>query len=533
MEQIKKLLAPVKKYGFWASCGVILLASTAMWYKASSGLENEAESNLSAINAKYQAAQSIASKQKHPNEHSNKEMDALIERTLQSVVEAWDKQYSFQETILRWPRDLEDDFISAVTPLKPIEAHIDYPTPLDQELKVDFRHRYANYVDNLLPRLATLVGSTWLSKRDSAMTSGAPVGSADNQPQVLVQWNSSDQARLLATHFDWSKQPDSAPTTLQILYAQEDLWVLTALMSIIRQTNGDIDSRHEAVVKTIDSVMIGRAAIGRSGRIIRLQGGAASGMGTETGGADMYTGGATEMYDTSSETGMPGTQRAIPDPAEGRYVDNEYTPIAADTLRTALRSPTSNDAFLVVAKRMPIRLKLVVNQRKLHRLLAECGNSLLPVEVRQVRLNRTKSSPATQFGGGDMYGGGGAEMYGGAGADMYAGGETGLPGDESGLTGAADAYSGGESMYGGGMYGGGMYGGGMYGGSGASTADMKDRQVVSSTSNYDVPVELYGLIYIYNPVDREKLGIAEEVAQEAASAEAEVAEGTANEPPAG
>jgi hypothetical protein len=35
---------------------------------------------------------------------------------------------------------------------------------------------------------------------------------------------------------------------------------------------------------------------------------------------------------------------------------------------------------------------------------------------------------------------------------------------------------------------------------------MRSRTTVSSTSKHDVPVDIYGIIYIYNPVDREKLG---------------------------
>jgi hypothetical protein len=102
----------------------------------------------------------------------------------------------------------------------------------------------------------------------------------------LVVWTSSDQGRLLGAHFDWSSQPDQAPTTLQLLYAQEDLWVLTALMYIIRRTNGEVESRHEAVVKTIESIMIGRSAVGRAGQITRL-GGAAMGGGMSPMGMGM------------------------------------------------------------------------------------------------------------------------------------------------------------------------------------------------------------------------------------------------------
>lgn len=46
------------------------------------------------------------------------------------------------------------------------------------------------------------------------------------------------------------------------------------------------------------------------------------------------------------------------------------------------------------------------------------------------------------------------------------------------------------------------YGGGMNN-FGSAMGDLANRTQVSSTTTHDVPVELYGIIYIYNPVDKE------------------------------
>lgn len=197
--------------------------------------------------------------------------------------------------------------------------------------------------------------------------------------------------------------------------------------------------------------------------------------------------------------GGAGAMRLTADPADGRYVDNNYTPLRAERVREAMKNRNPADAFLVVAKRMPIRLRLLVDQRKLHRLLAECGNSLLPVEIRQVRLNRGKSS-----GGG----GGGYDMGGGPGYDMGGG-----PGyDPSGAPGMGGGFGEGmgASTYDGGMGdnystdGGTAYPSGSGGmGSFSPLENLEGRSQISSTTSHDVPVELYGIIYIYNPVDKE------------------------------
>jgi hypothetical protein len=536
------------------------------WYTARSGLKSEFTENLGKIKTSFQSADTLKKKEAPPNEHSNVEMDKLLDDTLRKVVQAWQKQYTHQDMILQWPRELLDDFIARVRPLKPIELKVEFPTPPHQELKVDFRQRYANYVERLLPKLAVLIKSRWMPGRTISETDNmnvAPgtmpgVGATASETPPLVVWDGQDQARLFGIHFDWSKQPDSAPTTLQVLYAQEDLWVLTALMHIIHNTNGEIETRHEAVVKTIESVMIGRSAVGRAGQITMLGGGSQLGggdgmypMGMEGGSSDESSATSGMMGEGMSGSGMmgegmsgsgmmgegmsgsgmmgegmmdsgmmgSGMMGTMPatamDPANFRYVDNEYKPLPATRVREAMQAGTPEDAFLVVAKRMPIRMRLVVDQRKIHRLLAQFGNSVLPVEIRQVRVN----PPAGGSGYGGGYGGYGGESMGYGGEGMGYGGGMGQMMGMDTYGGGSDSESTYGTMPGAGGYGmGGMgygsegYGQGGYGygeGGYGSTAGMnvKDRREVSSTTKYDVPVEVYGIIYIYNPVDAAKLGI--------------------------
>jgi hypothetical protein len=122
---------------------------------------------------------------------------------------------------------------------------------------------------------------------------------------------------------------------------------------------------------------------------------------------------------------------------------------------------------------MPVRIRVKVDQRRLHRVLAECGNSRLPIEIRQVRINRPPAASNDTGGGmGDM---GGA----------MAGGSFGPPG-----------VMGGEDM-------GGM--GGMFGGAGrpGRVAAVGDASVDPNL----IDIELYGIVLIYNPVNRSQLGL--------------------------
>lgn len=539
MDQIKVFARMAAKHVFWIGCGLILAGSMGSWFMARQSLHSEFEKNQGDIKSKFTAVKGLQAKRDPPNAKSHEEMDKLLENTLKLVVQAWQLHYAQQETILRWPMDLKEDFVAAVRPLKPIEAKVEFPTPPNQELKVDFRRRYAGYVGNLLPRLADIPGAIWAVGRTGSggmpgMMGGTPALSPEEMQRLgqrkppIVIWDPADQARLVSTHFDWSRQPDSSPTTLQLLYAQEDLWVLTALMHIIRQTNGQIESRHEAVVKNIETILIGRQAPPRAGKVVRL-GGGGGGMG-EMGGMDggmagpegdsAMPGMGADMMGSApggdlmgpgdmaggEMGGMGGTAQRVVDPAEGRYVDNEYQALKAEKLRSALTaaSPTPDDAFLVVAKRMPIRIRLVVDVRKLPRLLAQLGNSMLPVEVRQVRINRSKDAGGGMDIMGGNYGGIGGMMGGGLmggemmGADMM--------GAEAGM---GMGYGMAPDMGPGAGMGMGGYGATPYGtdyGAGGGQ-NIKGRTSVASTSQNDVPVEIYGIIYIYNPVDQKKLGV--------------------------
>src|SRR4051812_48692261 len=120
---------------------------------------------------------------------------------------------------------------------------------------------------------------------------------------------------------------------------------------------------------------------------------------------------------------------------------------------------------------MPVRMRVVMDQRKLPLFLSECANSRLPVEVKQVRINRPAGSSAA----------GGSTSY------------------------SSSSTSGGDSMmmspFGGGGGGGGMlspYGSGGGGGS---------NQKAQGPDPNNVTAELFGIIYIYNPPNDAQLGI--------------------------
>ena len=96
-------------------------------------------------------------------------------------------------------------------------------------------------------------------------------------------WDLQDQAPLQNRRFDWSSNPDKAPKTLDILYAQEDLWVLNALMRIVANTNRDATARYNAIIKEFNTWTLVRT-VGRNHPRDASRGGRRHGMSGSGGG---------------------------------------------------------------------------------------------------------------------------------------------------------------------------------------------------------------------------------------------------------
>ena len=276
---------------------------------------------------------------------------------------------------------------------------------------------------------------------------------------TIVDWNPNSQQFIQQNHFDWSAGYGKTPTSLEVLYAQEDLWVLTALVDIIKQTNGDATVRHSAAIKEIQDISIGKYAGGVAGKVrTATSPGAAAATDQESSAATADA--AEPAEEPSGPVGEEGELgEKLVDPADLRYVDKDYKPLAAAQLRQAY-SGNEADAYLRVAKRMPIRMRLRMDQRKINTLLAECANYKLTVEVRQVRVNPPDAGSAQDDGGG-----------------------------REALRQPSYVEPGGDRREG---------PGGPVGPPGTETVDM--------AFPYDVTVEIYGIIYIYNPVDEAILG---------------------------
>ncbi|KAA1261632.1 hypothetical protein LF1_41870 [Rubripirellula obstinata] len=487
MDQLKEYFAVAVKYGFWIGCGTVFLLSLVFWYLSTSTLATEAEKQTSSIKASISTVSQIQSElSMHPNAQSHAEMQKLIEDRQNQVLESWETLFERQSEILVWPEDvLTKKFVDQYRNKIPIEYYVEYPTPEADSLTTSMRSTYAKHIKNELPDLAEIAGAEWTANFDTSsnnagmMGGGMGVARRNIDPNLreeailglrqgpLVVWTQQSQANLLTDLFPWRQA--GLPNTLEIYYSQENLWVLRQLLEIIGKVNGPAKQPYQAKIHEINGIKIGSSVVFGAGQISapgssRVSTGMGMGMGMSDMGMDDMG-----MDDFGMGMGM-GEEDESPDPAEFRYVSESLEKIAAVDLRSALKDIKPQNVALAIAKRLPVMMSLKMNQRAIPELLAACGSAKLMVKVRQTRIMpKGKVSTASSGGGGG----------GGMGMDM------GMDDLEM-----EDGMGMGMGM------GGSSMGRGMTG---------NDQPI--DEFPLDMQVEIYGLIYIYNPPDLDKLAI--------------------------
>ncbi|MGB7329208.1 MAG: hypothetical protein WBD31_30280 [Rubripirellula sp.] len=494
MDKIKEQLAVAMKYGFWIGSAVVFLGSLGVWFMTTSKLSDENASQTSKINQAISTVSSVEGElSTHPNAISHEKMEALIEKRQQEVLESWKTLYDRQRDILTWPEEeLTKNFVDEFRDLIPIEVFVEFPTLESDEKEITLLATYQRYIKKSLPGIAEIAKAEWTAEFESAGGGGmgmdmgmgmgmdmgmemgmgmgpmASVGITGAVEGPLVKWPQASQSSLLSDLFPWR---GSLPSTLEVYYSQENLWVLKQLLQIVAKVNGDATQPYQAQIHEISKIAIGRSVKAGAGTISKPGANASMGMGMGMGMDDM---GMDDMDMMGMEMGMEmGMGMGMEmegdgvDPAENRYVDVAGEKIDAASLRSALTTDRPDNVALAVAKRVPVMMSLKMNQRAVPELLAVCGSVPLMVHVNQVRILPANASATS--------GGGGMEEM-GMGMDSGMGMEMGM---DSGM----------------GM---GMGMGGM--GGGAPTAPVAEFPL-------DMTVEIYGLIFIYNPPDPAKLAL--------------------------
>ncbi len=558
MDVIRKQWSNVVRYQFWILSGLVLIATATVFYLTSSGLGAQIAARTAKLDSTFAQVSTISnSLPTHANSFSHAVLDKSALELEKDIKKAWERQYNYQIPLMVWPRDAFSDASTHTifSTLRPVEKYIDFPlpprlpTPYDK-ITLNDRQVYKQYIGPEFASVSRKMGTEW--KAQLTVAANADVNSIEKMPPDVVRWTRESQQTLLSQIVPWYSK-GQAPSILDIYYTQEDMWLLSGIMEIIKKANGDARENFQTVVREVEFIRMGQFASRNSGTLTpfasagggmgmgssgMMGGGEEGGMGMGSmgmgsggkgsGGMDggaMGGEGGSGMGMGEGSGGSADPANAM-DPADNRYIsfatETDFEPRKGAELRESIRTVSAANAVDAVAKRVAIRMRLKIDPSGLSRLITACGNADLLLEVYQVRVNTEAAGATGTVGGGGGFGGGLGGGYGG-----MSGPGGGKPGGGGG---------GGMGLGGGGMgMGGGTEDG--YGGEGSGSGSgmgFGSSSAIGEDTSAEISVEIFGLIYLYNPDNIVSLGtdLAPEKLEVAPNAVADPVPTTPNPTPA-
>ena len=394
-----------------------------------------------------------------------------------------------------------------------------------------------------------------------ALGGGAKTNWEALEREGKIYWN---QSNILSIWAPFART--TPPTTDEIFFNQEDLWVIQSLLNVIRNTNAQARGFETAAIKNITEISIGLPAsqslvqkvwkplamnsMGGSSSLPSSPSSTSGGSLSSVNTSRVLAGGTGGMSGTSglggpggmggpgmgtgsmspSPSGMSsstsGTTVAAPTRADwikwyrdGRYVtaagvplDGEGKPVAIAAAGSGGTSSSSGslgsgEGTVKEYKFMPVRMRLHIDQRRIPRFMAECSNSSMPVTIRFMDLVHQRSLSnlmprSVTAGSTGMSGPGGSGSMSGPGSMGGSGGPSG-PGGMGGSGGLGGS---------GGMSGSGGLGGGLGSSGGAGMLGSGGSAIPEDLGVQTVEIEVLGVVVIFNrPIQEE---FADEVPDE-------------------
>ena len=521
MDQLNTVLAQIRKHHFWVLVGVVVVVGLAATFMAAAERAGVAQEKERTLENAHDGLSRVAGLPDHPNQEVINAIQERRDEQAREVFQAWESLYAEQRANYPWPRALSPQFRDMIRNRRGPQERI----------PPRYREEYQNYVTYYFATLFDEVGvmrredepfeaaqqtrlqrggytggmgsspgggmsgypGSGMDSYSGSMDSygggypgeygGSQYGSGGRGPGEsrmigTFEWDANDRNRFVDRFF-WQRTPN----TLQIWLCQEDLWIYETLLRIIRNTNEGATSNYNATVKRVERLAIGSDA---APAFATLTGASTGGMASPYGGSGSGYPGGSMPGSSAAGSGPGGATRSTAGAADAdelirrqllsfRYVDETGTPLASD-----------DEMPYPQFKMVPVHMRLVVDQRRLPRLLVECANSPMPVEVRAVKINPEQGPINLQAFRGRTTTAGPGAMMGGMDSGSYGG--SGYPGSMGPM---------------GGM--GGMGGPGQQMGSGRRGTTGSRTRLPASASSFDAVVEILGIVLIYEPPDLEGL----------------------------
>ena len=515
MDKLAPAIAWIKENKFWLANGLLLLLMAGIWYLVTGNLDKATDDNENKINREFSTAQGIkqkkpddvtdASVRLHPNRITKEGMQAELKETVDSIIAAWKLRVDAQKKLLVFPEVIKSDkFREIFAQYNPAEI---FPVEYANDRTIFgllslYNLKIKEHMINICGRDGVRTNWRWdpanYPQDENDLANGLGLGRGkgssnfaggdgddglsfeivdEDASRFAVLWSDVNQKLWYdkLTQFrdrDDHNKESNDPTPLQAYMLQQDLWVLEAMFNVIRELNGDSTATDTSAIKQIDHIGIGRegniqrgmlhALDSRFGPDVEATDEAGSteppiGFGSRDGGGSEFELNFTEdeivedqeeftrgsLTEDESELRFP--------PFHEMYVDTNFEPISSEEVLKVVQGeelPETN-LELLIAKRLPVLIALKMDERKIPDFMAASINSPFSFEIQQVRINRhTPGGELLNLGGG--------------------GKPTNSP----------------------------------FGGRSDEGASKKFNEIsqVETRVNYDVNVEFFGIIKIYNPV---------------------------------
>ena len=406
MDQVRTILGALWQQRFWVLSSIGTVVAIVCWMSASGTLVEEFKKRQTAIKSSFSAVQGLNGQPYHPNQaviDGNREQVKLESEITLSI---WEELYGRQrEEVLYWPKDhLDERFLTHIETLK-------FADPFPSGHSSFMRNNYWNYIgerfDGLLETVKALEtsGSFRGAGRGGGLerefgSEGAPgygggfnrnnLNDEEEEQDYLVQW--LDQGNLRG-QLSFKKKPSS----LAIWVTQENLWVYETLLNVIAKTNQARGATRpdNAAVRVIVALEVGQDAIAggkTQGNLVAPLGSSGASLGSEGIGGRLGEGGSRrggpygQGGEGGREFGPEGGSRS-----EGEE-DESYL-LAFRYIDPSTGEPLSGESgeFDGEFRLLPVRMVLMMEQTWIPRVLTECANAALPVEIKTLRVNSSLS----------------------------------------------------------------------------------------------------------------------------------------------
>ena len=299
MDQVKVYLRLLVKHHFWVLVAVASLFGLICWWMAASGLASDTKKNWGTVEGAYKGLDRVGGGQKPANAKFAAGVGEKNDGLKQTVLDEWRERYDAQQSLFAWPAVVSED-VAKYKPDDQIsgEVRTNYKTLVFPEAL----HTVFRAADYLRPKAAPQpdeAGDGHGKEGEAAKADDDAAPPPVDEMEGLVVWDKA-QRELLVQRYDLGHQI-GVPSSLNMRFAQEDVWMLENLAKVVRETNQGAQDVGAVPIKRIDTLDVAQWAIDDavreaakvSGLEKSTEGGGGSGMGMTSSGAAGPGGGAS------------------------------------------------------------------------------------------------------------------------------------------------------------------------------------------------------------------------------------------------